>query len=184
MVPTMREIAMQIAVAHEMHPKKTISELASMLALSPLFIINALDEGEKMELFMRDKDKDMLIQANTIDHNSSMGLDFGIESTRLQNEILRAVASANTRQMDIESGTLTNWCRGINPGAVEIAIHVLKKLSFIDTYKLNDPSDKKTEYEFLTLKVNLGHEWGKKQFKSTNKKKKDAQTNEREQSNN
>ena len=172
MLPTSREIAMQIAVFHELYPKETISELAARMMYSPVFIINALDEGEKMELFSRVKDKDKLIATTPVDYATMMGLEFGQEQTRIQNEILRAVASANADQNDVEEGTLQLWLRGIRPGDVELALHVLQKIDFIAKYEIANPKELKSKYTFYTLRINEGKNWGLKQFKEVNTKKK------------
>jgi hypothetical protein len=172
MLPTLREIAYQVAIMHELHPKETISEIATRLMYSPLFIINALDEGEKMELFSRVKGEDTLIANAPVDYQSMLGLDFGQENVRLQNEILRVIASANADKNDVEEGTLMNWCRGIKPADIEIALHVLKQVEFIVSYELTDPKDKKSKYTFYSLRINEGNMWGTKQFKTAKKEKK------------
>jgi hypothetical protein len=174
MLPTSREIAMQIAVMHELYPKDTISELAQRLMYSPIFVINALDEGEKMELFTRLKDEDKIIASVPVDYTTMMGLEFGSEQTRIQNEILRVIASANQDEQDVESGTLQMWLRGIRPGDVELALHILQKVDFIVQYDLANPKDLKTNYTFYCLRINEGKNWGLKQFKdlTPNKKKK------------
>lgn len=172
MIPTLREIAMQIAVMHELHPKETISELADRLMYSPIFIINALDEGDKMELFTRVKNTDTLVATSPIDYSTVMGMEFGTENVRIQNEILRVIGSANNDKMDVEDGTLHLWLRGIRPSEVEIALHILQKMDFVTKYELSNPADKKTKYSFYTLRINEGKKWGAKQFKEVSTKKK------------
>lgn len=171
MLPTTREIALQIAIMHELHPKETISELAARLMYSPIFVINALDEGEKMELFGRVKGKDTLVSTCPVDYTTTLGTEFGTEQTRVQNEILRTIASANKDHDDVEDGTLNLWLRGVAPSQVEMAIHILKQLGFISSYELVDPKDVKSKYTFYTLRINEGKDWGKKQFKTGKKEK-------------
>lgn len=171
MLPTLREIAMQIAIMHELHPKDTISELAAKLMYSPIFIINALDEGEKMELFSRQKDKDMLVASSGVDYSSFVGTELGQENARVQEEIVRVIASANQDEQDVEDKTLELWLRGIRPSDTEIALHVLRQTGFIATYDLKNPKDKKSHYTFHTLQPNVGKEWGAKQFVEQPKKK-------------
>jgi hypothetical protein len=172
MIPTSKEIAMQIAVMHERYPKATISELAQKLMYSPIFIINALDEGEKLELFNRSKGDDKLITSIPIDYGVMMGDEFGKENARIQNEIIRVVSAANRDEDDVEEGTLNLWLRGIRPADIEIALHSLQQLQIIVRYELPNPKDKKSKYAFYTLRINEGQEWGKKQFKDIKPKSK------------
>jgi DNA-binding MarR family transcriptional regulator len=163
---------MQIAVFHELYPKETISDLAHRLMYSPVFVINALDEGEKMELFSRIKGEDKLIATTPVDYQTMMGLEFGTEQTRIQNELLRAIASANKDEDDVEEGTLQAWCRGIRPSDIELALHTLQKIDFVSKYELANPKDKESKYTFYTLRINEGKEWGLKQFKDLKPAKK------------
>jgi hypothetical protein len=176
MMPTLKEIVWQIAILHEMHPKDTVSEIAGRLMLSPLYIINALDEGEKMELFQRQRDKkgevtEVLDTVAPIDWKN-LGSDVaGADIQRLQGEILRAISTANANENDIEDGMLQAWCRGIKPSAVEMALRFLFQGGIIDNYELADPADKKSVYTFHTLRPNNENQWGKKQFKAKKEKK-------------
>lgn len=177
MVPTTREIVWQMAVLREMYPKETISELASRLMLSPIFIINALDEAEKMELFRRTKNKkgeltEVLETMSPVDWESLEGPEFGEDIMRLQEEMVRAVASANSDENDVESGTLQAWCRGIRPSAIEIALEFLYHKVILGRYELADPGDEKSVYTFYSLRVNVANKWGAKQFKKAKKAKK------------
>lgn len=173
MVPSLKEIAFQIAVMHELYPKEDINELANRLMYSPIFIINALDEGERLEMFTREKGTDKIAYATPLDYSSMLGMEFGHENVRIQNEILRAVATANKDEMDVELGTLLSWLRGIRMSDVEIAIHILKKVGFIHQYELKNQYADDEEYSFLTLKVNEDNYWGNKQFIKPKKKKKE-----------
>lgn len=168
MIPTTREIAMQIALMHERYPKDSISKLAERLMYSPVFVINALDEGERIGLFVRRRKADKLT-GKDLDYSTMTGSEFGEENKRIQNEIRRTIASANADEMDVESGTLDLWTRGIRPSEVEIALHLLEKTGEISTYTLTDPKDKKSKYTFYTLSINAGKEWGLKQFKKSTK---------------
>lgn len=172
MIPTLREIAIQIAIMHELHPEDTISELAARLMYSPIFVINALDEGERMELFSRVKDEDKIISSSPVDYSTMMGMELGTENTRIQNEIIRVIGAANSDKMDVEEGTLQLWLRGIRPSEVEIALHVLQQIGFISKYELKNPKDEETKYNFYTLRVNDGQKWGLKQFKDIEPTKK------------
>lgn len=175
MMPKTEEIAIQIAIMHEKYPKDTVSQLATKLMLSPLFIINALDEGERRKLFKRGKDKkgeltDKLVDLSPIPYGDFMGSEIGQENMRLQNEILRVITSANEDENDVEAGTLNVWCRGVKPTEVELALHMLEKMGLMASYELADPKDKKSKYTFYTLWLNDGCKWGTKQFKKAPKK--------------
>lgn len=177
MMPTMQEIVWQIAAMHELHPKETVSEIAGRLLLSPLYIINALDEGEKMELFQRQRDKkgivtEVLDTIAPINWETLSGDAFGTDIMRLQGEILRTINIANADANDVEDGMLQSWCRGIKPSAVEIALQLLYKQGIIAHYDLADPGDKKSVYTFHTLRPNAENQWGSKQFKKPKKAKK------------
>lgn len=174
MIPTTKEIVWHIAALHEMYPKETISELANRLMMSPILIINALEEGESMEFFVRKRDKkgnltEELETVSPIDWGNMAGNEFGSEIVRFQNEILRAIASANSEKNDIEDGTLQAWCRGVKPCAIELALRYLQEQNIISNYQMADPSDKKSVYTFHTLKVNESEKWGSKQFKKGKK---------------
>jgi hypothetical protein len=177
MMPTLKEIVWQIAILHELHPKETVSEIAGRLMLSPLYVINALDEGESMELFQRQRDKkgvvtEVLETVSPIDWKN-LGSDVaGTDIQRLQGEILRAINTANADENDVEDGMLQMWCRGIKPSAVEMALRFLYQGGIIDHYELADPGDKKSVYTFHTLRPNNDKQWGSKQFKKPKKEKK------------
>ena len=176
MMPTIKEIVWQIAILHEMYPKETVSELAGRLLLSPLYVINALDEGEKMELFQRQRDEKGVVTEviDTIAPIDWKTIDTAVAGTdiqRLQAEILRVISSANADENDVEDGTLQAWCRGIKPSAVEMALRFLFNGGIIDRYELADPSDKKSVYTFHSLRPNAENQWGKKQFKAKKAKK-------------
>jgi hypothetical protein len=177
MMPTTKEIVWQIAILHELHPKESVSELAGRLMLSPLYVINALDEGEKMELFQRQRDKkgavtEVIDTISPIDWKNLEGDVAGSDIQRLQAEILRAINTANADENDIEDGMLQAWCRGIKPSAIEIALCFLFKGGLIDHYDLADPGDKKSVYTFHSLRPNAENQWGSKQFKKPKKEKK------------
>ena len=78
--------------------------------------------------------------------------------------------SAMTQQakkiMDIVSGTLQAWCRGLKSSEIEMAINFLVKQNIIASYDLPDPKDKKSKYTFYTLAINKDSLWGTKQFKT------------------
>ena len=171
MIPTQQELARQIAVMVELYPGKTTSEIAGELGYSPLFIINAINEAERMELLKNDRENDKLSLVAPVDYEENGGEVFGSENLRLQDEIIRAVSDANAQEQDIELETMKYWCAGIRPSAFEIALHVLKQLGFIVTYKLADPYDPKSVYEFLTLANHKDERWGSKQFKKPESKK-------------
>lgn len=176
MMPTTKEIVWQIAILHEMYPKETVSELAGRLMLSPLYVINALDEGEKMELFQRQRDEkgvvtEVLDTIAPIDWKTLDGAVAGTDIQRLQAEVLRAISSANADENDVEDGMLQAWCRGIKPSALEMALRFLYKSGIIDHYDLADPGDKKSIYTFHTLRPNVENQWGIKQFKAKKAKK-------------
>lgn len=171
MAPTTKQIVWQLRALAELHPKDTISELASKLALSPIFIINALDEGEKMEWLQRKRDKkgkltealDILLPTQwVVAYRDS---EFGPDYKRVADEIDRAIVDANADEQDLEFGTIMAWCRGINPSAVEIALEMFTQLGRLRTYELADPKDKKSIYKFYSLNANADNQWGKKQFK-------------------
>lgn len=163
MLPTTKQIAYQLAILHKMYPKNTIDELAAHLMLSPIFVINALKEGERLELFTRKKGSDVIKGSTDIDYDE---LELGAEISRLNNEIVRVVAEANETKEDVEAKTLEFWCRGINPMALEMAVHVLTTIGVIASYELSDPKDKKSVYTFLTIGGNEKKQWGAKQFKN------------------
>jgi len=170
MLPTTKEMAMQIALMHELHPKDTVSKLAERLMYSPVFMINALDEGEQMELFSRIKEKDQIMAVTSLNYDTLQGSEFGQENFRIQNEILRVVIDANKDEADVETGTLDMWTIGIRPADIEIALHLLKNIGWLVEYTVKNPKDKDSNYRFLTLRINEGKEWGKKQLKSEKKK--------------
>ena len=167
MIPTTQELARQMAVMLELYPEKTTSEIAGELGYSPLFIINAMAEGVAMGLFTNDREADKLTLATPMDYDDEAGQLFGVDNSRLQDEILRSIVDANETESDIEIGLYKYaWLAGVRESQIEIAIHVLKQIGFVMAYKLKDPADPKSEYEFLTLTSNFGQEWGKKQFKA------------------
>jgi hypothetical protein len=172
MIPTTREIVWRIRAISELYPKDTVSEIAAKLGLSPIFIINALDEGEQLEWFQRKRDKkgavtevlEILLPINwgIADHDNT----FGPDHRRIRDEIVCAITNANKEEQDIDLGTLMAWCRGINPSAVEIVLESLTKLNVLGAYDLADPKDVKSIYTFYSLKGNATNQWGTKQFKA------------------
>lgn len=174
MLPTLEEIAMQIAIMHEKEPKLSISDIAGKLMLSPIFVINALDVGEDLGLISRLKDNkgevtDELAVLDKIDYHELSPTALGSENYRIQTELILLISSANADKNDIEEGTLNYWTRGIKPSEIELAIHVLLERGILANYKLKDPKDKKSEYTFYTLNGNESSQWGTKQFKKGKK---------------
>ncbi len=171
MLPSTQEIARQLAVMVELHPDKTISEIAAELALSPIFIINAIAEGERMELIRRTDDfkADKLELITALDLEQNGGYLFGAENDRVQQEIVQLLNDMEKDENDIEKGELEFWFRGVRPSALEIALHTLKHLDIIDSYELADPKDKKSKYTFYSLMRNSSNRWGRKQFKGAAK---------------
>lgn len=171
MLPTTQEIARQLAVMVELFPDMTISEIASELGFSPIFIINAIAEGERMELIKRtanyNDDKLELITALDLENNG--GFLFGEENSRLQREITQLLNDLAEKEEDIEHNQLAAWLRGVRPSGIEISLHVLKQLDIIDSYQLADPKDPKSKYTFYTLMRNSKFRWGKKQFSAGKK---------------
>lgn len=177
MIPTTREIVWHLRAMSELYPKDTVSELASKLALSPIFIINALQEGEELEWIQRKRDKKGAVtEVLEVLHPTDWEMAyrdnaFGLDHVRVRDEITRAITNANKDEQDLELGTILAWCRGINPSAVEIVLTVLTKLGVLSTYELADPADKKSVYKFYTGSANLDKKWGSKQFKPKKGKK-------------
>lgn len=176
MLPTTRNIVWQLAAMHELHPKDTISELAGKLMFSPIFIINALDMAEQMELLQRKRNKkggltEILEEVVPFNWEKLTGSEFGTDNKRVQDEVLRAIAIANADENDVEDGTLQAWCRGLKPCEIELAITFLTRQNIIANYELADPGDKKSVYKFYSLAVNAENKWGSKQFKPKKAKK-------------
>lgn len=175
MMPTTREIVFQLRALAELHPKDTISDLANKLGLSPIFIINALEQGEKMHLFKRKRDKkgalteELIVLEPTDWDKAYTDEEFGPDHQRVRNEIIIAVTNANMDEQDLELGTIMAWCRGVNPSAVETMLALLTNTGLLRSYELADPGDKKSKYTFYTLGANVNNEWGRKQFKKGKK---------------
>lgn len=170
MIPSAKQLAAQLVALVEKHPDKSTSEIAAMVGYSPLFIINAISEGEKRKWLVNDMENDKLsLGEESIDWGEADL--FGTENTRIQDEILRLIADKNSKEDDVEVGQLQFWGRGILPAALEIAIESVKKTDLVSSYEVVDPYDDKSTYEFLTLKNHMGEMWGLKQFKKPPKKK-------------
>jgi hypothetical protein len=99
------------------------------------------------------------------------GSEFGSDNKRVQDEILRAIVSANADENDVEDGTLQAWCRGLKPCEIELAVEFLTRQNILANYELADPGDKKSVYKFHSLAANAGNQWGSKQFKPKKAKK-------------
>lgn len=176
MLPTTKNIVWQLAAMHDLYPKETISELARKLMFSPIFIINALDMAEQMELLQRKKDKkggltEILETVIPFKWENLEGNEFGTDNKRVQDEVLRAIISANADENDVEDGTLQAWCRGLKPCEIELAITFLTRQNIIADYNMAEPSDPKSVYKFYTLTANFDNKWGSKQFKAKKAKK-------------
>lgn len=167
MIPDAGQIARQLAILNEMHPKQSIKQLAGRLGFSPIYIINALDEGERMGLFTRNK-KNSSIKNHQIELNYQ-DLDLGDDITQILMAIERVIGDANDDEQDVESKTLEFWCVGINPAITEMCIYILKEANIIAEYELSDPKDEKSKYTFYSLYGNEQNKWGKKQFKGGSK---------------
>ena len=168
MVPTSREIARQLAVLAILSPEKTISELAHELAYPVLFIVNAVKEGKRAGLFVEDRENDKLIlmDAPITDSDS-----FGEEIGTLGDNIYILLENVAEEEQDMEEGQLRHWLIGVRKSAIDIALYALKATNAIDTYEITDPKDDKSVYTFITLKHNVGKQWGIKQFKEVPEEK-------------
>lgn len=164
MLPNTQELANQLSVLAELHPEMTVSELAAALAISPIFVVNALAVGVREKMFEHDQPEDMIKITSPMEFGKSIDI-FGPEIDRIAEEILVTIENLNVKEEDIEEGKLISWCRGIRPSAVEIALFALERTGYIAKYDLKDPKDEKSVYTFYTLPDNADNFWGLKQFK-------------------
>lgn len=167
MMPATEVVARQIALVKQLHPEWTISEIARYIYLPQVFIINGLYKGVDMELFTWDRKKDQIELTSTDWYG---GCTLGTDIDALAEAFLTLVQYNNNREEDIALDKLASWCTGINPMGQELAVFKLGIQKKLTSYKLIDPKDKKSEYEFITLPENLEHQWGWKQFRSGKKK--------------
>jgi len=173
MIPETQELARQIAVLIQLHPDKEMSEIAGMMGYSPIFTINALEYGVSQGYYTKVPKTDKVVLNDDADLDF-VGRSLGEEIYRVQNEIVRAVDTANAQETDISIDLLRyGWLQGLRESALELALWGIEADGRLNRYVLADPADKKSTYDFLTLPDNLGKEWGAKQFQApTGKTKK------------
>lgn len=164
MIPDRRIIANQICKASLIHPDWSVSEIATQLGYSTVFIIDALNYAEDMKFISRNLKKDTLLVKSAFKKLSSP--DFGEDIFALRMAIFRTLNAENLKEQDIEEGLMWQWSNGVRPIFIEIAIDALIGFDAIVKYDLTDPKDDKSVYTFLTLPDHVEHQWGKKQFKS------------------
>jgi len=170
-MPTTQEIARQITMLVEISPLSTTSEIAQMLAYPPLFTINGIAAAVQAGYITQDRKKDMLtLSMNKLDY--TQGAIFGETDARVREEIMQAVERANSKQDDQSVDQLKLWALGVPSSAIDMALHALAKMGAVVRYTLEDPQDPESKYEFITLPDNKGKDWGYKQFKTLEKKKK------------
>lgn len=162
-LPTAQESARIIAALHELEPKKTMSELAQRIPVPQLFLVNAVKEARKMELFDIDEN-DKVKMISPLDYTQSNGMSFGEEITYLQDQIVLAIENANSNEQDMDEGQLRHWLLGTQEFAVDVAFKGLENMSYLSSYEMADPADKKSVYKFWTLASNARHQWGQKNF--------------------
>lgn len=164
MIPSPEQMARQMAAMVILHPDKTTSEIAQELMYPTLFMINAVREGERMELFKEIKEDDKLMLISPPDMQPAA---FGEEIELLQLMIHIFLKNIEQDEEDIELGQLRFWLRGVRESAIDIALLAMKNTGSVEEYDITDPRDPESTYQFLTLRQNLGKTWGMKQFKQT-----------------
>lgn len=180
MLAERNELAVQIAVLAGLHPEWSMSQIAKAIGWAPLFLMNALEEGQAMELFTFNREEDTITLTISDPLNGSNMYSMGDEVARLTDEILYAVATANKLEQDISLEQLQwAWLSGMPPAHIELAVAGLKSADLIREYQLNDPFDEESIYTFFSLSGNEENKWGSKQFKPRSKASKKRQKKQR-----
>jgi len=168
MIPNKKEILAQLVllwrIRDEVEPveKLTMGALAGELMYPPIFIINALECGKEMGVLVHDYESD---EVKVLGYD---GVDFGemgSEIAVLKEAFLEKLRYEAGREEDVSLGLLQSWCVGVRPSAAELALRVLVDSKELATYRLSDPDDESSTYDFYTLWENREKMWGRKQFK-------------------
>lgn len=161
------EIANELIIASQVEHTNQVSKLAEKLGYQPILIMNALYAGEKVGKFTFVPKKDIIKIDGDVDI-ANLAVTTGLSESREQVE--QFIANINEEEKDMWIDELHHsFIPGLPETHLKIVVFTSPKLA---TYKLTDPKDKESTYEFVTLKENAAKQFGKKQFDTSKKKKK------------
>jgi hypothetical protein len=172
MIPSKEEVLAQLVLLwelrNEVEPVEpiTMGGLAGELMYPAVFMINALNYGVTQGVLEHDYETDVVKVIKRQPEVTYMGK----EVQSLVNTIEDVVRHYNGKEEDLSLGLMQTWCVGVRPSAAELALRRLVLDGVLSEYRLTDPKDSKSHYDFYTLAENVGKQWGKKQFKSESKK--------------
>jgi hypothetical protein len=170
MIPSKEEILSQLVLLwglrNEVEPVEaiTMGALAKELMYPALFLIEALEYGKSLGVLEHDYKSDKLSVVGEYE-----GTYMGEEIDRVMGCLEELVSVHNEREEDLSLGLIQTWCMGIRPSACELALRRLVLDGTLAEYRLTDPKDTKSSYDFYTLAENKDKQWGKKQFKEFKK---------------
>jgi hypothetical protein len=161
MLPKIHEVAAELAQVHALHPKASVSELASSLGYQPLLIMNGLAYGNDMGLFHYKQKEDKITKGKNPWRYQVSG-----NIRRLAYNVQALVTRENNREMDVSLDVLEqSWLPATSSTHLRLAVRILEYSGEFITYELSDPDDLASLYTFITLKQNIDKNWGVKQFK-------------------
>lgn len=147
--------------------------ISAAVGMNPLPIINALNKGEKMGFFTLKRTKTGIdsvhVSPEQYDELALVPSNFGEEFFDFCEAVQELIEGANDRENDISRDQLMLWS-GASPFVFEVAMEIVLASGSIVQYEIGDKDDKKSRYQFLTLKENADKRWGSKQFSKKSKK--------------
>jgi hypothetical protein len=159
-------IGNEMIVASLVLHTNSVDRIAGELQYNPVLVINALYRAEDQGKVKYDsKTKTFSIYEEVDVPNLAITENFlgHEEDIDVNEQIAQLIRNLNQDETDMSVEELVSWIPGSAPIKFKVFAYVHPELA---TYELTDPKDSKSVYTFVTLKENLGKNWGAKQFKA------------------
>lgn len=158
-------IANEIAILSRIKQTNSMDTISAELNYPVMFIINALEHGQRQGKFTYDKQKRLITVDPELDVFNLAVTD---DTASLSNEIEIYAGVENQREQDTTVEELHYEWLGAPMGNIRVAV---AKSPRLEAYDLSDPKDKANVYTFITLKENFDKQWGKKKLVARSDKK-------------
>lgn len=158
---TISENAHKFTFLVKEYPDKTLEELTQLMNMPGIDVNLAIWHAV---------DADWIIEPEPDSNKIYLGKqpeiwNFGAGIAELEEKLLLAFNTLAKKEMDLQWEFISNWLMGYAPRDVMIVLKKMLAEGTLSKYRLTDPKDNKSVYDFYTLPENRQHLWGAKAFK-------------------
>lgn len=151
-------ITNEIIIMSTILKTNNVSRVAESVGYKPLLIMNALYKGNADGKISYNSKRDTFSISEDVVPEKLAITETMVELTE---QVEMFIGYMNVEKKDITIDELQLFLAGTPEQYIKLAVFSSDKLA---SYELAQPGDKKSVYTFVTLKDNLAHQWGKKQF--------------------